>query len=259
MNNITSNTAISENAADLEPQNAVSKPKNALVHGVYASEIILPWESEEDFETLHTELKAEWAPEGRTEEETILALARLHWLKHRLMRSTQMAFRKDPFVAELDKSGAKNWADVESFLQSKAKSEDSLMDEVRKTLAELKTATQKASSMMTASNPDTSKIYDQVQFFTEMFQKNVLPVYGEVYEKAYGKDRVKGTRTADNPSKTAIEEAYHPDYLEKIVRLESSIDARIDKTLSRIVNLKDYKRLAKPASKQIASQSIVPA
>ena len=52
----------------------------------------------------------------------------------------------------------------------------------------------------------------------------------------------------------SVEAVYCPSYLERIVRLEASLDARIDKTLSRLSAIKEYKRLAKEnAPKQIAS------
>ena len=255
MTNTTNTADISANTSHLTSV-AVPKPKNALVHGIYATEIVLPWESPEDFERLHKEVRIEWTPEGRTEQETVLALARLHWLKHRLMRSTQMAFRKDPLVCELEKSGVKTWADVASFLQNKAKADDSVMDEARKTLKELATAVKNASALMTASDPNTGKIYQDIEFLNDMFKKNILPVYGKVFEKVYGKDYVHGAAPTNNASKTAIEEAYHPDYLEKIVRLEASIDTRIDKTLQRLVSIKEYKRLIKPTTPTIASPSI---
>ena len=40
----------------------------------------------------------------------------------------------------------------------------------------------------------------------------------------------------------AFEKNYLPDALEKIVRLEASIDARINKVLARLVALKEFKR-----------------
>ena len=93
---------------------------NALVHGLYASDIVLKWESVDDFQQLWRDLKVEWFPQGRQEYETLLSLARLNWLKHRLMRSTQIAFRRDPFLAELEKAGAKTWADVSALIEKKA-------------------------------------------------------------------------------------------------------------------------------------------
>ena len=80
---------------------------NALVHGLYATDIVMPWESKEDFEKLWRDLKEEWLPIGRQEYETVLSLAHMNWLKHRLMRTTQIAFRSDPFLSELQKEGLK--------------------------------------------------------------------------------------------------------------------------------------------------------
>jgi len=54
---------------------------------------------------LYRELKREWIPQGAQEHETVLPLARANWMKHRLMRSTGIATRRDPFFAEAKKPG----------------------------------------------------------------------------------------------------------------------------------------------------------
>jgi hypothetical protein len=48
----------------------------------------------------------------------------------------------------------------------------------------------------------------------------------------------------------AFDKNYLPDELEKIVRLEAMIDARIGKVLTRLVNLKEFKRT--PAGNPLA-------
>jgi hypothetical protein len=251
----------------LVPSGRTPTSKNALVHGLYASDIVLKWESEEEFHDLFRELKQEWLPQGRQEYETVLSIARCNWLKHRLMRATQICFRRDPFLAELEKAGAKTWADVSRLMDEKATAEDDLMSEVKATVAELKTATKNASALMTASDPNTHEIYRKIETVNDMFFK-ALPVYQKAFEKLYRKNpgvdqNEPGVRFSEaysrNPS-TLIEQAYHPDYLEKLVRLEASIDARIDKLLQRLMTLKEYKRLAKQArpTKNISSPSIAP-
>jgi hypothetical protein len=52
-----------------------SRGRNALVHGLYAKDVLLPWDSKDDFEKLHEDLKAEFSPRGRAEEEAVLDLA----------------------------------------------------------------------------------------------------------------------------------------------------------------------------------------
>jgi hypothetical protein len=55
---------------------------------------------------------------GRQEMETVLSLARLNFLKHRLMRSTQIVFRSDPL--EVEKAGAKSWREIALLMQKHA-------------------------------------------------------------------------------------------------------------------------------------------
>src|SRR5262245_13926124 len=82
--------------------------RNVMVHGLYASEIILPWESKKEFEQLHQDLKEEWSPCGRMELETVFGLARLFWIKRRLMRTWELGFRKDRLVQSIVNSGKKD-------------------------------------------------------------------------------------------------------------------------------------------------------
>jgi hypothetical protein len=229
-----------------QPSVIAPKPKNALVHGVYATDHTLPWESADDLEHLHQELRKEWDPQGATEEETVLSLCRYMWLKRRVMRSAQFAARKDPFVVELEKAGAKNWDDVESFLQKKAAADDGVIAKVHSTLDQLKTAAEEASSLMTVKDKDTQTIYQSVMNVKSLFEKTVVPVYGEVYKKR---------PDTNNP----VEDSYHPDFLEKIVRLDASLDARIDKMLNRLVSTKEFKRLNQATQpKSVANSSIAP-
>jgi hypothetical protein len=50
------------------------RKKNALAHGVYGKDILLPWESMKDFKKLLVDLRDEFRPEGRMENEMFLIL-----------------------------------------------------------------------------------------------------------------------------------------------------------------------------------------
>jgi hypothetical protein len=41
----------------------------------------------------------------------------------------------------------------------------------------------------------------------------------------------------------SLRRTYSPEYLERIIRLEAMIDARIDKALARLVSLQEYERV----------------
>ena len=72
------------------------RSRNALVHGIYSRDLLLPWDSKDEFEKLHYDLQAEFSPRGRAEDEAVLDLAVLHWQKRRTpnRRSTLPTRRK---------------------------------------------------------------------------------------------------------------------------------------------------------------------
>ena len=84
------------------------KKKNALTHGIYGKDILLPWESREEFEKLLADLQDEFQPSGRTEEESVFDLAHLRWQKKRVHQMWIAATYADPFVSDLVKTGVKS-------------------------------------------------------------------------------------------------------------------------------------------------------
>ena len=111
----TESTKQTAEITEITPPHANCGNRNALVHGVYASEIVLSFESAEDFERLHADLKEEFYPNGRQEEETVFSIARCNLLKHRLMRAQRMVFRRNALVAERLLSGGQNFPRPPSF------------------------------------------------------------------------------------------------------------------------------------------------
>jgi hypothetical protein len=59
---------------------------NALTHGAFAQELILPGESKREFKMLLESLVAEWSPNGALEEDAVLTLAKYIWAKRRIDR-----------------------------------------------------------------------------------------------------------------------------------------------------------------------------
>jgi hypothetical protein len=54
----------------------------------------------------------------------------------------------------------------------------------------------------------------------------------------------------------SLRRTYSPEYLEPIIRVEAMIDARIDKALARLVNIKEYKRVAATYSPPLISADV---
>ncbi len=60
------------------------RSQNALTHGLYARDTLLPWEDPEAFDALHQAIHEELGPSGPLEESAVRAIAELEWRKHRL-------------------------------------------------------------------------------------------------------------------------------------------------------------------------------
>lgn len=96
-----------------------SRKKNALIHGIYGKDILLPWESREEFEKLFAELRDEFQPRGRMENEIVFDVAHLRWQKCRVHQMCIAAAHADPFVSDLVKASQKSWAGMRNHLKCK--------------------------------------------------------------------------------------------------------------------------------------------
>jgi hypothetical protein len=214
-----------------------ARKKNALIHGIYGKDILLPWESREEFEKLLAELEDEFQPSGRMENEIVFDVAHLRWQKYRVHQMWIAAAHQDPFVSDLVKAGQKSWAGMRKHLKCKAKDRRMMSEllnklfleqtaEAAKTLAELIQTGKLADSATKTS--ETRK--REANAFRNVVKDFTLPLI-----EAY-KDRPN--------AEDSLRQTYSPEHLEPIIRLEALIDGRIDKALGRLVNLKEYKRLA---------------
>src|ERR1019366_6986269 len=91
--------------------------QNALLHGLYARDVMLPWESKGDLLQLHADLKADFFPDCGYEEEAVLDLAFLHWPKRTICRFWQSAVLRDPFTEDIIQTKSKSWSDIRKGLR----------------------------------------------------------------------------------------------------------------------------------------------
>ena len=69
-----------------ESQGVKNKKPNALKHGVFFHNAILPGEDPDEFAELHFSLVCEWNPEGTTEESAVFCIAQCQWRKARIQK-----------------------------------------------------------------------------------------------------------------------------------------------------------------------------
>ena len=78
----------------------------------------------------------------------------------------------------------------------------------------------------------------EAEFVSKILSEQVFPRMIKLEEAS----RSSGGATS------VYEKAYSYEHLEKTLRIEAALDARIDKQMSRFVNLKEYKRIQKETS-----------
>jgi hypothetical protein len=71
------------------------KRPNALKHGVFSATAILPGEDPKEFEELHSSLIEEWMPDGATEEDAVLSIAKAVWRKRRVQLFLEVELRSN--------------------------------------------------------------------------------------------------------------------------------------------------------------------
>ena len=206
------------------------RSRNALVHGLYAKDVLLPWDSKDDFEKLHEDLRAEFFPCGRAEEEAVLDLAVAHWNKQTLWRMRQSAVLKDPFTWDIEQTKRKSWHGIRKGLRGKARSEGSLLGIGEAALSNLRSEMERVQRKLEKSSDreEIKRLEHKMGACLRLITDHVTPFL------------LLATQ-APNAEK-AFDNAYAPESMEKMVRLEAALDARIAKILARLVGLKEFKR-----------------
>jgi hypothetical protein len=219
--------------------------RNALVHGLYAKDVLLPWDCREDFEKLHEDLKAEFSPHGRAEREAVLDLAMLHWHKHTLWRMRQVSVLKDPFTADILETERKSWSGIRKSLRSTASDERTLFGALETGTAKqlLAQITRLRKEMDAASEAEEIKcVEEKLIAVLRTLNDHVFPLL----------ERLRQGPNAEQ----AFDKAYSVDSIERVIRLEAAVDARIGKVLARLVGLKEFKRT--PAAGAAAIELVGP-
>jgi hypothetical protein len=218
------------------------KKKNALTHGVYASDVILPWESRNDFENLHAELCAEFNPTGQSEKLTVFDLAHLYWQKQRIKKTWHAATLEDPFVMELVQSEKKSYSGIRRYLREEAGGTHSLVRSLLDIVSEHAVRLAKVGRTMEKAGYEKADIDaagSKINAILSALSEHIFPL-------------IKTLQSGPNAERT-LGRAYSPEYLEPILRVEATIDARIDKAIRRLAMLKTYKGLVEKVPPRLPS------
>lgn len=214
------------------------KPPSKIAHGLYAKDLLLPWDDRKEFDALHNDLKKEFFPSGASEEECVLDLSQLFWQKRTLWRLRTATVSRDRFTDEIVATEKKSWAGIRQALREKAREEHTIQQRMEAVVAEGMSEMARAARKL-AKDPgaeDVEKLGPLLNIGIELVRTSLMPLLEEVRQLP--------------DAEGAFDKNYLPEALEKIVRLETSIDARISKVMARIVALKEFKRT--PAGSPLA-------
>jgi hypothetical protein len=188
---------------------------NALVHGAYAKDLVLPGEDQEEFKALLREFVRDLQPEGAVQESVVLEIVRLNWQKRRWERAYRKKFIVSPTEARLVELGFELVDNIDAAIKKVTISYSVLSDKatIAKDLAE-----------------------GPLLEMGATVQKKLLLGLFELRSAA---DEIIFPKGRAPPLDD-------PDWMERLLAISGLFDARIDKALARLVGLKEYKRLYGP-------------
>lgn len=212
----------SDPAMALRPSEVVSKSKyNALKTGVFAKNCVLPWEDPAEHEAMLQAYLDELFPEGMMEEDLVAQVVQLEWIKRRVTKALIMPFVTDPFRGDMVKTGIKGWEAIEDYVRDQR---------------QLNTP---SNSKLDLDKHDKKK-YDELV-------KSLAASTGSSPEIIIAKtaqlvSELSGDQTKPGSQEDAIfDRVLRPADLDQYLKQIGTLDARIDKTMARLVSTKEYK------------------
>jgi hypothetical protein len=217
---------------------ATSRAKNAILHGCYATDLLLPWESRKAFDALHAEFIEEFDPQTPIEREMVLDLARYRWLKRRVMRGAQLRYRADPLAIELKQSGAKGVNQLSAIVRKKRKEEFGPRHAIVYSQEAIETLCMKLAISMEETFQGKKTIDDFKTMTKTLFDglKNCVEL-----EKSLSEVH------------SVFERAYLPRDMETLVRIEAALDLRFEKALSRLIQYREFRKINKKVAPKLVN------
>jgi hypothetical protein len=227
------------------------RPKNALSHGIYASDVVLAWENEKDFNDLHEALRNEFCPDGASEEAAVFDIARLHWQKRRLQIGSQLAFHRHPDADAMAEAGRGGWQGVAEYLAGSSGDGDRMSDAIRTmaksylgTLGKVHALIDEQTELMSPRRSSAAPAGEEIPQADPVQFQDLVAMAKELNVMNTGLivPLLKSIENYDLDQKIS-ERAYRPEVMERTLKVEAEIDKRIEKAITRLVNIKEYKKL----------------
>jgi hypothetical protein len=215
--------------------------KNALSHGAYSSDVILPLENSNDFNELHQELREELFASGRSEEEAVAELACLHWKKRRLNVAFQLAARRDAHFSKLVEAGQRDgWNGIIDYIANASDDRNASIRELNKLYVVA------AKGTYACMSKETEKML-AADAANQTAEQTTLQALIRMLKELQVVSAPIGCLLRMIENGQLDQERWHSPYkaevLEKELKIAGEIDKRIEKVMRRLVATKEYKKL----------------
>jgi hypothetical protein len=204
------------------------KRPNALKHGVFSPITIIPGEHAEEFDELYSVLVEEWMPDGLTERETVLSLAKAIWRKRRIQKFIEVEIRKN--MVSPDHESYDETMGLTGFATCMAISPEVTFE--------------RAGQLLRA---------DKVHYLKQKFRRSnfgstsewAQAVIEEINAVLLPKSRIFNAEAADRADFILSHATMWGDLFDKELELEERLDATIDGLIKRLTQLKAVKSLVR--------------
>jgi hypothetical protein len=204
--------------------------KNALIHGVYSSDIVLPWERAEDFNELLNGIRLDFMPNGTTEDDVVFEIAVLHWKKRRFNRALQLAFLQSTLAAEIEKSGKRSVTGIHRFLKAQ-RLEQGQFPAAVVSLSEA--MTDLTSFAKSKKKPSMGKLGANLRSVINDIEAMQPHIEAEAKSQADEKPQAQ-EKVSDS--------AYSLDTIGQAYEMEERLDALIEKKIKRLIIIREFQR-----------------
>ena len=213
------------------------RSKNALKHGAFSRELILPGESKKEYELLLAELEAEYSPSGPSEIYLVNHLASLLWRERRLEVYRQAKLEKRVRTIERKNESYHLMGVLKSLAPQLAAA--TTAKEVEAILASKHFTPGAITSKVPQPPPDQEATWGPAiaAYLNEM----------EIPKSLHGIDAFTH----------ALDYALDPIEMEREILQENRLHEEIDKTIKRLAQVKGYKQLGLVARVYVNTSKLI--
>lgn len=212
--------------------------KNALSHGVYSQDLVLPWESEEELRELYESLKEEYQPEGCSEEHALLSITKFMWLQRRANNMALLQLQ----AGMPDGCHGAPWEAIRDYQRQTPERLEKYLQTAEKMMEAITTLASDFRTHSMSAPTDTPEGKQTQSYFAQL-TAGVDRISAQVQEKL---PAIQNIAFLVEQQVGLFSKAYDPDQIERQVAIEAAVEALLGKVFFRLTATKEFKKLQAP-------------